>query len=247
MTQATAQAPSVDGATFDYVICGAGSAGCVLAARLSEDPNVSVLLLEAGHGDTSGMVETPLRTIEIWHSDYDWQYETTPQTHAAGRRIYWPRGKVLGGSSAMNGMIYVRGVRQDYDGWAMAGCHGWDWDSLRPFFLMSEDFDGGADEHHATGGPLHVTTDHDRHPLHPALINAAGQAGIPFNPDYNGDAPDGISYIQFNTRCDVAVNCKNAAVFAKCSILTINCYVTTSALVTVLVDCLGRMAVLTST
>ncbi|NIZ13567.1 GMC family oxidoreductase [Phaeobacter sp. HF9A] len=200
MTQDRAQAPLPDGATFDYVICGAGSAGCVLAARLSEDPSVSVLLLEAGHGDTPDMVSTPLRTIEIWHSDYDGQYEPAPQAHAGNRRIYWPRGKVLGGSSAMNGMIYVRGTPQDYDAWALQGCHGWDWDSLRPYFLKSEDFDKGANAHHGSGGPLHVTTRHARHPLYPALIEAAGQAGIAFNPDYNGARVDGISYIQFNAR-----------------------------------------------
>jgi choline dehydrogenase len=200
MSQNKVQAPSLDGATFDYVICGAGSAGCVVAARLSEDPSVSVLLLEAGHGDTPDMVTTPLRTIEIWHSDYDWQYETTPQRHAGNRRIYWPRGKVLGGSSAMNGMIYVRGVPQDYDAWALQGCHGWDWENVRRYFLKSEDFDGGANAYHGHGGPLHVTTDYDRHPLYPALIEAAGQAGIEFNPDYNGAQVDGISYIQFNTR-----------------------------------------------
>ncbi len=194
--------PPVDvtGKTFDYVICGGGSAGCVLAARLSEDDGTSVLLIEGGHGDTPGMVATPLRTIEIWHSDYDWGQSTVPQKHCHNRQIYWPRGKVIGGSSAMNGMIYVRGHAMDYDAWALAGCRGWDWANVLPYFRRSEDFDRGEDAFHGAGGPLHVTTDYTAHPVMDALIDAAVQAGIPCNPDYNGATLDGISRIQFNTR-----------------------------------------------
>ncbi|RGP37436.1 GMC family oxidoreductase [Pseudotabrizicola alkalilacus] len=194
--------PAVDttGKTYDYVICGGGSAGCVLAARLSEDETATVLLIEGGHGDTPGMVSTPLRTIEIWHSDYDWGQSTVPQKHCHNRQIYWPRGKVIGGSSAMNGMIYVRGHAMDYDSWALAGCRGWDWANVLPYFRKSEDFDRGADAFHATGGPLRVTTDYTAHPVMDALIDAAVQAGIPYNPDYNGATLDGISRIQFNTR-----------------------------------------------
>lgn len=200
MTKNAAFTPvSIAGQEFDYVICGGGSAGCTLAARLSEDEEVRVLLLEGGHGDTPGMVSTPLRVIEIWFSDYDWGYTTVPQKHCHGRQIYWPRGKVIGGSSAMNGMIYVRGHARDYDSWAHAGCHGWDWSSVLPYFRRSEDFDRGADAWHGAGGPLHVTTDYTAHPVMDALIEAAQQAGIDYNPDYNGETQEGISRIQFNT------------------------------------------------
>ncbi|MAM09398.1 MAG: choline dehydrogenase [Rhizobiaceae bacterium] len=200
MTKIAAFEPvSIGGREFDYVVCGAGSAGCALAARLSEDEDVSVLLIEGGHGDTPGMVSTPLRTIEIWFSDYDWGYSTVPQKHCHDRKIYWPRGKVMGGSSAMNGMIYVRGHAMDYDAWALAGCHGWDWKGVLPYFRKSEDFDRGADHWHGVGGPLHVTTDYTAHPVMDALIAAAGEAGIAHNPDYNGPSLDGISRIQFNT------------------------------------------------
>lgn len=189
---------NVSGDEFDYVVCGAGAAGCALAARLSANPNVSVLLIEGGHGDTPDMVSTPLRTIEIWNSDYDWGYSTIPQKHCHNRQIYWPRGKVMGGSSSMNGMIYVRGHAMDYDMWAHLGNHGWDWASVLPYFKQVEDFDRGADAYHGVGGPMHVTTDYKAHPLMDALIDAAVQAGIPFNPDYNGASLDGISRIQFN-------------------------------------------------
>jgi choline dehydrogenase len=140
-----------------------------------------------------------LRVIEIWHSDYDWGYSTTPQKHCHGRQIYWPRGKVIGGSSSMNGMIYVRGHARDYDAWAQAGCHGWDWAKVLPYFRKSEDFQRGADEWHGVGGPLHVTADYVAHPVMDALVEAAQQAGIPYNPDYNGASLEGISRIQFNT------------------------------------------------
>ncbi|ATN32283.1 choline dehydrogenase [Rhizobium sp. ACO-34A] len=192
-------AADIGGRQYDYIVCGAGSAGCALAARLSEAPHVSVLLIEGGHGDTPDMVSTPLRTIEIWRSDYDWGYTTVPQRHCHDRQVYWPRGKVIGGSSAMNGMIYVRGHAADYDAWALAGCHGWDWASVLPYFRKSEDFDRGADTWHGTGGPLHVTTDYSAHPVMDALVAAAVEAGIPFNPDYNGASLDGVSRIQFNT------------------------------------------------
>lgn len=189
---------SVAGKEFDYVVCGAGAGGSAVAARLSEDPAVSVLLIEGGHGDTPDMVSTPLRTIEIWHSDYDWGYSTVPQKHCHGRQIYWPRGRVLGGSTAMNGMIYVRGHRADYDAWALQGNYGWDWASVLPYFRKAEDFDRGADAYHGAGGPMHVTTDYRAHPVMDALIDAAVEAGIPLNPDYNGASIEGVSRIQFN-------------------------------------------------
>ncbi|WP_339691470.1 GMC family oxidoreductase N-terminal domain-containing protein [Celeribacter baekdonensis] len=188
----------LNGKTFDYIICGAGSAGCVIAARLSEDPAVSVLLIEAGHGDTPDMVSTPLRVIDIWFSDYDWGFSTVPQKHAGNRQVYWPRGKVMGGCSSMNGMIYVRGHKADYDAWALQGNYGWDWQSVLPYFKKIEDFQGGADDYRATGGPLRVIKDYEPHPVMEALVKAGVEAGIPYNQDYNGETTDGISRIQFN-------------------------------------------------
>ncbi|MBU0644453.1 MAG: GMC family oxidoreductase N-terminal domain-containing protein [Alphaproteobacteria bacterium] len=190
----------LNGKTFDYIICGAGSAGCVIAARLSEDPAVSVLLVEAGHGDTPDMVSTPLRVIDIWFSDYDWGFSTVPQKHAGNRQVYWPRGKVMGGCSSMNGMIYVRGHQADYDAWALQGNYGWDWKSVLPYFKKIEDFEGGADDYRATGGPLRVIKEYEPHPVMAALVKAGVEAGIPYNEDYNGETTDGISRIQFNIK-----------------------------------------------
>lgn len=189
-----------EGKCYDYIVCGAGSAGCAVAGRLSEDPGVSVLLVEAGHGDTPHMVSTPLRVIDIWFSEYDWGFSTTPQKNAQGREVYWPRGKVMGGSSSMNGMIWVRGDKTDYDAWALQGCYGWDWENVLPYFKKIEDYEGGADAHRGTGGPLRVIRDYTPHPVMTPLVEAGVQAGIPFNPDYNGATTEGISFIQYNIR-----------------------------------------------
>ncbi|NVK47338.1 MAG: GMC family oxidoreductase N-terminal domain-containing protein [Rhodobacteraceae bacterium] len=190
----------LNGKTFDYIVCGAGSAGCAIAGRLSEDPDTSVLLVEAGHGDTPDMVSTPLRVIDIWFSDYDWGFSTVPQKHAHNREVYWPRGKVMGGCSSMNGMIYVRGDKTDYDAWALQGCYGWDWENVLPYFKKIEDWEGGEDDYRATGGPLHVIKDYEAHPVMDALIEAGVQAGIPYNEDYNGETTEGISRIQYNIK-----------------------------------------------
>ena len=185
---------------YDYIICGAGSAGCVLANRLS-DAGAEVLVIEAGGPDTSEMITTPMRLIELWGTEFDWAYDTVPQEHAAGRSLFWPRGKVVGGSSALNGMIYVRGNASDYDEWARDfGCEGWDYISVLPYFKKSEDFSRGADEYHGAGGLLHVTADYDPHPVTKAIVDAAVQAGHPLNEDTNGAAQNGVAYVDLNTK-----------------------------------------------
>lgn len=185
--------------SYDYVICGAGSAGCVLANRLSED-GARVLLIEAGGPDNSEMISTPMRLIELWGTKYDWGYQTVPQEHAANRQLFWPRGKTLGGSSSLNGMIYVRGNASDYDAWASDfGCEGWDYDSVLPYFKKSEDFSRGANQFHGEGGPLHVTADYEPHPVTRAMVEAAQEAGYPLNEDTNGAKQDGVAYVDLNT------------------------------------------------
>jgi choline dehydrogenase len=187
--------------SFDYVICGAGSAGCVLANRLTEDPNISVLLIEEG-GPELGVeaISTPLRLLELWNTEYDWAFYTVPQKHCNGREIHWPRGKVVGGSGSLNGMLYVRGHATDYDNWAYMGNPGWDYETVLPYFKKSEDFDGGETEFHGVGGPLRVTTDYEKHPTTQAIVEACQQWGLPLNEDYNGADNAGVNYAQMNTR-----------------------------------------------
>lgn len=189
---------ALDG-TFDYVICGAGSAGCVLANRLSAD-GATVLLIEAGAPDTSDMISTPLRLIELWQSEFDWGYHTAPQKHCHQRHIYWPRGKTLGGSSSLNGMIYVRGHASDYDAWAYAGNPGWDYASVLPYFRKSEDYQRGEQSYHGVGGLLHVTADFEPHPVTKAFVAAAVAAGHAFNDDCNGADSMGVGYTHLTTK-----------------------------------------------
>jgi choline dehydrogenase len=187
--------------TFDYIICGAGSAGCVLANRLTENPDISVLIIEAG-GPELGVeaISTPLRLLELWNTEYDWAYFTAPQEHCNGRKIHWPRGKVVGGSSSLNGMLYVRGHATDYDNWAYMGNPGWDYESILPYFKKSEDFDRGENDFHGAGGPLHVTTEYEIHPTTQLIVEACQQWGLPLNDDYNGADNAGVNFAQMNTR-----------------------------------------------
>ena len=181
----------------DYVIVGAGSAGCVLANRLSADSRNSVLLLEAGGKDTNPWIHVPVGYFKTMHDpELDWCYRTEPDDNVAGRRIDWPRGKVLGGSSSLNGLLYVRGQREDYDRWAELGNRGWSYADVLPYFKKSEDQERGADAYHGVGGPLKVSDLRLRRPIADHFIAAAQEIGIPLNPDYNGASQEGVGYFQ---------------------------------------------------
>ena len=175
----------LDGFAPDVIVVGAGSAGCALTRRLI-DAGVSVLLLEAGGPDDSPAIHDPARFHELWLAPEDWAYYTTPQAAAADRSLHWPRGKVLGGSSCLNGLIHVRGARTDYDEWVRLGAEGWGWDDVLPAFVRMEDFDGGSSAVHGSGGPLHILSDYELAPLHESIMAAAQEIGIAHNPDYNG-------------------------------------------------------------
>jgi choline dehydrogenase len=185
---------------FDYVIVGSGSAGSLLAARLSEDPAVSVCLIEAGGSDRALEVKIPAAFPKLFKTDRDWAYFSDPEPGLMGRRLFMPRGKMLGGSSSMNAMLYVRGNSEDYDGWAKQGATGWSYDEVLPSFRAIEDFSRGADAYRGVGGPLHVTDHVSRTVITERLVAAAVEAGFAFNDDYNGAAQEGVSYLQVNQK-----------------------------------------------
>jgi choline dehydrogenase len=185
---------------YDYVIVGAGSAGCVLAGRLSEDPSVRVLLLEAGGRDRSPNVKIPAAFAKQFHTPLDWDFATEPEPYVDGRSLYIPRGKLLGGSSSMNAMLYVRGRPLDYDGWEAQGAPGWGYRDVLPYFLRSEDNARGRSEYHAVGGPLRVSEQRSPRPLDRRLLAASEAAGIPRIADYNGPEQDGASMFQVTQR-----------------------------------------------
>ena len=194
---------------YDHIVIGAGSAGCVLASRLSEDSSRSVLLLEAGGRDRQQEIHIPAAFSKLFKTEVDWAYETEPQEELAGRRLFWPRGKVLGGSSSINAMIYIRGHRGTYDEWARLGNAGWSYDELLPYFKKSEDHFGGASAFHGAGGPLRVSELRDPNPLSEAFVEAALETGASQCDDFNGADQLGVGLYQVTQkrgkRCSAAV------------------------------------------
>ncbi|PWJ10497.1 GMC family oxidoreductase [Jannaschia seohaensis] len=184
-----------DISTFDVIVVGAGSAGCVLASRLSEDPARHVLLLEAGGSDEDPRVSTPATFGALPNTRFDWGFRTAPQDQLSRRQIAYPRGRVIGGTGSINYMIYLRGHRSDYDTWQQLGATGWGWDDVLPFFRKAENWQApGESDLHGDAGPLSVTEQTERSPLTETFLAACQQAGIPFNPDLNGGEIDGCGY-----------------------------------------------------
>ena len=194
---------------YDYVIVGAGSAGCVLANRLSEDPDTSVCLVEAGPPDTEEGLHIPVAFSQLYKTPFDWDFSTEPEPALDGRSVYLPRGRVLGGSSSLNAMIYIRGNRRDYDEWRDLGNAGWGWDDVLPYFKRAEDNERGASEFHGAGGPLSVSDSHSMHPLADAFVEAAAATGINTVDDFNTGEQDGVGRYQMTQRngmrCSTAV------------------------------------------
>ncbi len=200
----------IAGKTFDYIIAGAGSAGCVLANRLSEDPRNRVLLLEAGGADSNPWIHIPVGYFKTMHNpETDWQYKTEPDPGLGGRVLDWPRGKTLGGSSSINGLLYIRGHRSDFDHWRQLGNKGWSYEDVLPYFRKAEDQEEGGDDYHGADGPLAVSNMRIQREICDRFIDAAEAIGIPRRRDFNGAEQEGAGYFQLTARngrrCSTAV------------------------------------------
>jgi choline dehydrogenase len=195
MPQPSSAAADLTGFSPDVIVIGSGSGGAPATRRLVDQGDLRVLLLEAGDRDVNPAIHDPGRVHELWLSECDWAFETVPQRHASDRRLAWPRGKVLGGSSCLNGMVWVRGAREDYDTWAYLGAEGWAWDDVRPVFERIERRDPASGS-----GMVTITADFEPDAIHAALVAAAAECGIEPNPDYNGGHQDGVSYMELSIR-----------------------------------------------
>jgi choline dehydrogenase len=216
---------------YDYIIVGAGSAGCVLAARLSADPGVSVLLLEAGPPDDADEIRAPAAVNRLFQTAYDWNYRTVPQHRAGSRTVYWPRGKVLGGSSSINAMIYIRGNRHDFEAWRDEhGCAGWGYEDLMPYFRRAEDNSRGASPYHGAGGPLAVSDPRYKSKACEAFIAAGVEQGAKANDDFNGPRQDGVGWYQLTQKN--GQRCSAATAYLHPAMSRPNLTVHTDALVT---------------
>jgi choline dehydrogenase len=214
---------------YDYIIIGAGSAGCVLANRLSENGRYQVLLLEAGPRDTYPWIHVPIGYGKtMFNRDVNWGYSTEPDPNLNFRTVYWPRGKVLGGSSSINGLIYVRGQPEDYDDWQAMGCEGWSYNDVLPYFIRAENQVRGGNAYHGAAGPLAVSDVGEPNALCDAFIGSGEAIGIPRNEDFNGADQQGVGYFQLTTKG--GRRCSAATAYLKPALKQANLEVATHAL-----------------
>ena len=192
---------SVQTHQVDYMVVGAGSAGCVLANRLSERADCQVMLLEAGPPDSYLWIHIPIGYAKtMFNPRYNWMFKTDPEPEMKQRQVYWPRGKTLGGSSSINGLVYVRGQPEDYDDWVAQGCQGWSWDEVLPYFKKLERNSRGASATHGGDGPVSCSDITSRHELMEAIIAGANSLGVPRNEDFNDGQQEGVGYYQLFTK-----------------------------------------------